>query len=363
MKKERREIELFEKEAKLFWFGQDKTILDRLDKYILPFQTAESLAIDRPARGADLWHETYQKKESEWRNRLIWGDNLYVLASLLPEFRGKVDLIYIDPPFATGADFSLRVKVNGDELEKLPSAIEMKAYSDTWSGGIASYLQWLYERLVLMRELLSETGTIYVHLDWHVGHYVKVLMDEIFGRENFQREIVWDIRVLSGFKTQTDNWVRGHDVLLFYSKTNKFIFNKLTVPHRQEYLNRFDKVDEKGRKYFDGRGGKRYLDEVIEKGKAVGDVWDDIMSFQQIPTSSERVGFPTQKPEKLLDRIIKASSNPGDLVLDAFCGSGTTCAVAEKLGRRWIGIDIGRFAIHTTRKRLLQIEKEDPERG
>jgi len=213
-----------------------------------------------------------------------------------------------------------------------------------------------------LKELLSEDGSIYVHLDEKKGHYIKILLDEVFGEQHFQREVVWDTRVLSGFKTQAENWIRGHDVLLFYAKNNDFMFNKLAVQHRQEYIDRFNKVDKDGRKYFDGRGGRRYLDEVMEKGKAIGDVWDDIMSFQQIPTSTEKVGYPTQKPEALLQRIIKASSNPGDLVFDCFAGSGTTLAVAEKLGRSWIGVDCGKLAIYTMQKRFLNIgESKDLE--
>ena len=356
MKKERREIELFEKEAKLLWFGQDKAILERLDKLILPFQTAESLAIDRPARGADLWHETYQKEKSEWRNRLIWGDNLYVLASLLPEFRGKVDLIYIDPPFATGADFSLKVKLNGDELKKLPSAVEMKAYSDTWAGGIASYLQWLYERLVLMKELLAETGSIYVHLDWRVEHYVKVMMDEVFGNENFVNEIVWVYKT-GGI---SEKWfARKHNIILMYARDDTHRkFNPLTEMSFLSHKYGFSNIEIKKAPCPFVHEGKTPLALYTEVG--MRDVWDIPALRGNQP---EIVSYITQKPEEILNRVILASSNPGDLVLDAFCGSGTTCAVAEKLGRRWIGIDIGRFAIHTTRKRLLQIEKEDPERG
>jgi len=203
------------------------------------------------------------------------------------------------------------------------------------------------------------------------GHYIKGILDEIFGENNFQREIIWDISVLSGFKTQAKNWIRGHDVIYFYSKGSSFVFNKISIPHRQEYINRFNKVDEHGRKYFDGRGGRRYLAEVVEKGKPVGDVWTDIMSFQQIPTSAERIGFPTQKPEALLERIIKASSEKGDIVLDAFAGSGTTGAVCEKIQnengqlapRRWIMIDCGKLAIYTMQKRLLNLKEEIGNRG
>jgi DNA modification methylase len=216
----------------------------------------------------------------------------------------------------------------------------------------------MYERLVLMRELLSEKGSFYIHLDWHRSHYLRLLIDEIFGYSNFQREIIWDTQVLSGYKTITNNWIRGHDVILFYTKSKEFVFNKQKMPHRKEYIERFNKADVDGRLYFDGRGEKLYLDEIIAKGKPIGDVWFDIMSFQQIPTAKERNDYPTQKPEALLERIIKASSNPGDIVFDCFMGSGTTQAVAMKLGRRFIGADINLGAIQTTTKRLLGVAKE-----
>jgi adenine-specific DNA-methyltransferase len=211
------------------------------------------------------------------------------------------------------------------------------------------------DRLILMRELLSDSGSIYVHCDWRVNSHLRLVLDDVFGPDNFQREIVWDISVLSGYKTLAKNWIRGHDTILFYSKSPSFAFNKLSTEHRPEYIARFNKTGEDGRKYFDGRGGRRYLDEVLEKGKAIGDVWNDIMSFQQIPTSLERLGYDTQKPEALLERILAASSNEGDLVADFFVGSGTTAAVAEKLGRRWIACDLGRYAAHVTRKRMLDI--------
>lgn len=340
----------------LYWKGK-KTEVERI---VLPFQTIETINESRATRegeikkgGGDIFKE---KKTTLWYNRLIWGDNKYIMASLLEEFAGKVDLIYIDPPFATGADFSIKIEVGDVEWTKEPSAIEDKAYRDTWGKGLDSYLQMMYERLILMRELLSERGSIYVHLDWRMNSYIRAILDEIMGQDMFQREIIWDITVLSGFKTIANNWIRGHDTILFYTKTNGFVFNKQSTAHRKEYIARFNKVDKNGRKYFDGRGEKRYLDEVLKKGKPIGDVWSDIMSFQQIPTSAERIGYDTQKPGALLERIIKASSNEGSLVADFFCGSGTTGEVAEQLGRRWIMADLGRFAIHTTRKRLLDIE-------
>lgn len=299
-----------------------------------------------------------------WLNRLVYGDNLLVMAALLagdeatslPSLRGQVNLVYIDPPFDSKADYRTKIHLPGTDIAQKPTVIEQFAYSDTWKNGTASYLRMICPRLILLRELLADTGSIYVHLDWHVGHYVKVLMDEIFGKENFQREIIWDIQVLSGYKTMAPNWVRGHDVIYFYSKTQEKVFNKQTQPHRQEYLDRFNKVDEKGRRYFDGRGKVIYLDDVIAKGKAIGDVWNDVMSFQQIPTSKEKVNYTTQKPEALLERIIKASSNEGDLVLDVFGGSGTTAAVAERLGRRWVSADIGKPSALIQRKRLIDME-------
>lgn len=275
----------------------------------------------------------------------------------------QVDLVYIDPPFASGADYAKKVyirrnpkvaeaiaqaeqELDVDELK----AFEEKMYGDVWDK--EKYLNWMYENLMAIKSVMSETASIYVHLDWHVGHYVKILLDEIFGEENFQREIIWDIQVLSGYKTIAPNWVRGHDSIFYYSKTVNRIFNKQKQPHKQEYLDRFNKIDKDGRKYFDGRGTIVYLDEAIEKGKAVGDVWSDIMSFQQNATAAEKVDYSTQKPESLLERIIKASSNEGMVVADFFGGSGVTAAVANKLGRRFIHSDIGLNSIQTTRDRL-----------
>lgn len=294
--------------------------------------------------------------DSGWMNRIYWGDNLQVMSHLLKEFRGKIDLIYIDPPFDSKAEYKKAIKLRGRSAESDTSTFEEKQYGDIWTND--EYLQFMYERLILCRELLSDTGSIYVHMDEKRSHYVKIILDEVFGSNNFRREIVWDIQVLSGYKTITNNWVRGHDIILYYSKSSNRSFNKQKQKHRQEYLNRFNKIDETGRKYFDGRGTIVYLDDAIEKGKAIGDVWSDIMSFQQLATSTEKLGYPTQKPEALLERIIKASSNPGDIVFDCFMGSGTTQAVAMKLGRRFIGADINVGAVHTTTKRLINCAKE-----
>ena len=295
-----------------------------------------------------------------WINRLIYGDNLLVMQALLagdektslPSLRGKVDLVYIDPPFDSKTDYRTKIHLPGSDINQKPTVIEQFAYSDTWKDGTASYLRMICPRLILLRELLADTGSIYVHLDWHVGHYVKILMDEIFGKENFQREIIWQLHGVAGFKSVAENYIRAHDTILFYNKGDKAIFNKSYLPYDEKQLKRFSSIDENGRRYKSITATRRlYLDE--SKGVALSDVWSDIASFQTIVNSVERLNYATQKPEALLERIIKASSNEGDLVLDVFGGSGTTAAVAEKLGRRWISADIGKPSTLIQRKRFI----------
>lgn len=330
---------------------------------ILKYKGADEVSMTIQ-RGMPLYE--MEKQETVGKNAdgnmVIRGECISACA-YLKEKGIQIDLVYIDPPFASGADYAKKVyirrnpkaaeaiaqaeqELDVDELK----AFEEKMYGDVWDK--EKYLNWMYENLMAIKSVMSETASIYVHLDWHVGHYVKILLDEIFGEENFQREIIWDIQVLSGYKTIAPNWVRGHDSIFYYSKTVNRIFNKQKQPHKQEYLDRFNKIDKDGRKYFDGRGTIVYLDEAIEKGKAVGDVWSDIMSFQQNATAAEKVDYSTQKPESLLERIIKASSNEGMVVADFFGGSGVTAAVANKLGRRFIHSDIGLNSIQTTRDRL-----------
>ena len=339
-------------------------------RFLIPFETEREyeLTYAGKERKEDILADTLsvpfqpikkfgEIKESEWHNMLIFGDNLQALKHLLklkeqgklrnPDGRNGVKLVYIDPPFATEQEFK--------------GSKGQEAYQDKIAG--AEFLEFLRKRLIFLKELLTDDGSIYVHLDEKKGHYLKVVLDEIFGEKDFLREIVWDTTVLSGFKTQARNWIRGHDVIYYYASRENKIFNKLSVPHRKEYLNRFNKIDKNGKKYFDGRGEKIYLEDVLKKGKAIGDVWDDIMSFQQIPTSLEKLDFPTQKPEALLKRIIKASSNEGDIVLDCFAGSGTTGAVAEKLSRKWIMIDSSKLAIYTIQKRLLNLKQEIGNKG
>ena len=342
----------------LYWKGK-KTEVDRV---VLPFQTIETINESRATREREKKISIglfKGKSNGDWYNRLIWGDNKYIMASLLEGFAGKIDLIYIDPPFATGADFSVKMTLGDAEWTKEPSAIEDKVYRDTWGQGLDSYLQMMYDQLIIMRELLSNSGSIYVHLDWHVGHYVKLLLDEIFGKENFKREIIWSLSGVTGYKSLVNNFVRGHDLIFYYSKGEKVIFNKEYLAYNEKQLRRFTKTDKDGRKYKPiTKTRRRYLDEA--KGVPVSDVWTDIASFQTVVNSPEITNYSTQKPQALLERIIKTSSNKGDLVADFFCGSGTTGAVAEKLGRRWIMADLGRYAIHTTRKRLLGIDNCKP---
>jgi adenine-specific DNA-methyltransferase len=317
----------------------------------LPFQVVETINEPRMKEYESQlffpkseYPENYPK---DWKNLLIWGDNKLAMSSLLKQgWAGKINLIYIDPPFFTGADFTIRTKIGDEQIEKEPSIIEERAYKDTWSGGIASYLKYMYERLVLMRELLAENGSIYVHLDWHVGHYVKVIMDEIFGYENFRNEIVW---VYSGATSPGMKVLaRRHDCILWYTKSDDYIFEPDRI--RQEFSEASKKME--GRKKIFHHGKEEVVITLPEKGKFPED-W--IYIATGIAMINERVGFDTQKPEDLLKRIILASSNPGDIVADFFCGSGTTLAVAEKLGRRWIGSDLSKFAIQVTRKRLLDI--------
>lgn len=297
-------------------------------------------------------------------NMVIRGECVSACA-YLKEKGIQVDLVYIDPPFASGADYAKKVYIRRNPKvaeaiskteEELDAGDDFRAFEETMYGDVwdkEKYLNWMFENLMAIKSIMSETASIYVHLDWHMIHYVKVLMDEIFGEANFQREIVWDISVLSGFKTLAPNWVRGHDTILYYSKSDDRIFNKLKQPHTQEYLDSFNKVDKDGRHYMVAHGTTRYRDEIESKGKPFGDVWNDIMSFQQQPTSDEKVDYATQKPTSLLDRIIQASSNEGMLVADFFGGSGVTAAVANKLGRKFIHCDIGINSIQTTRDRLI----------
>jgi DNA modification methylase len=401
--------------TELIWDGKYDATGKRVAplRAALPFQTVETVNETAQERQKNLFQSIHQAQP--WRNRLIWGDKKYVLPALLPEFAGKVNLVYIDPPFDTGADFSFTAAVpdaDDEDAEALaftkePSIIEQKAYRDTWGRGIDSYLQWFYETVVLLHELLAENGSVYVHLDYHVAHYAKAVLDEVFGPECYLNEIVWKRTTAhSNAKQGLATYGAIHDLLLFYAKGTP-TFQNQWQPYDDEYIQTHYRFIEEGtgRRYrkgdltakkpggdtsyewkgvrpykgrywaysrdkmeeFDRQGRlvytqsgmpeyKRYLDEM--PGRPIQDVWDDISPINS--QAVERLGYPTQKPEALLKRILKASSNQDDLVLDCFVGSGTTAAVAEKLGRRWIACDLGRFAIHTTRKRLLHIPDVRP---
>lgn len=290
-----------------------------------------------------------------WMNRLVYGDNLLTMQALLagdpqtglPSLRGKVDLIYIDPPFDSKADYRTKVVLPGLNLQQKPTVIEQFAYADTWEEGTISYLKMIYKRLVLMKELLSSNGCIYVHIDWHVGPYVKTILDDIFGKENFVNEIVWSYSW--GIRTDS-RWNRKHDTIYMYSKSAENIkFNANEVlEERQVSESTANRLKYKGALIKDGNKGRGDSELALPS-----DVWY-IATINGM--AKERLNYATQKPEALLERIIKASSNEGDLVCDFFGGSGTTAAVAERLGRRWITCDIGKPAALVMRKRFIDQE-------
>ena len=347
-----------------------------------PLQKIET--VDEPRARAEvqgLLFEPQKSHRDDFRNRLIWGDNKLVMASLLKDYKGQIDLIYIDPPFDVGADFTMDVAIGQDnfEVKKDQSTIEMVAYRDMWGRGTDSYINMLAERLLLMRRLISENGAIFVHCDWRVSSIIRLLLDDIFSVEFFRDELVWR-RGNINTQTQSNQFPRNHDTIFFYRSPNSK-YSRQFKPYSNSTMQmyRFDDHDGKGLyrlqtlrtysqdsidkmraegKIVETSSGsinfKQYLSE--KEGVVIDDMWDDIPSLQG--NSSERTDYDTQKPEALLERIIKASSNEGDLVADFFCGSGTTGAVAEKLGRRWIMADLGRFAIHTSRKRLIEVQRE-----
>ena len=388
--------------TELVWTDKRKS-LEKLPT--LSFQTVEM--INEPRKKT---MELYMPIEENEYNQLIWGDNKFVMNSLLKDFEGKINLIYIDPPFATGADFSMPIRINGEKFVKEPSGIEIKAYRDTWGKGLSSYLQMMYDRLILMKKLLAENGSIFIHMDWHVGHYIKILLDEIFGKDNFRNEIIVR-RTAKHTAFQFDKLTSlqvANDVIFVYAKSDitKFnapmkeaterqkkgswhmLYNRANRPTMRYPL--LGKVINNGqwmwrkerafvavenyKEYFQKHSSKISLKEywektgkklefvrantrtgnpeyfVLPKEKVTSDTsWIDIQAY------SFRYRFPSEKSEVLIERIIEMATDKGDLVSDFFSGSGTTLAVAEKLGRSWIGCDLSKYAIHVTRKRLLDI--------
>lgn len=344
--------------------------------------------------------ETYGDPTDGWWNKIFWGDNLQVLSHLLREFRGGVDLIYIDPPFDSKAEYKKTVRIKGATAESDPNSFEEKQYTDIWSND--SYLQFIFERLILSKELLSEKGCIFFHCDSHRVHYVKCMMDEVFGIDNFLNDVIWK---RTGSHNSANRFGPIHDTLLFYSKTKTYTWNSPATAYDTEYEKRFsytdpdgrkfqpisliaagvrsgstgkpwrgidvaakgnhwrttieklDVLDEEGKIYWPPNDGfprlKSYLDK--SKGAPVQDIWNDIPAINS--QAKEREGYPTQKPEALLKRVIEASSNPGDLVMDFFMGSGTTQAVAMETGRRFLGADINLGAVEVTTKRLNRLRQ------
>jgi DNA modification methylase len=343
------------REVELVWNGKTNEVCN----IVLPFQIIEQ--VDEPRaekqKEAMLQLELFDKRGRQlkgWINKLIWGDNKLILSSLKNgplreeiEKQGGIKLMAIDPPFDVGADFSMDIAIGEDTFTKKPNILEEIAYRDTWGKGADSFIAMIYERLVLMRDLLAIDGSIYVHCDWRVSGYIRLLLDEVFGKDNHQNEIIWHfIKGASG----NDRFGRKHQSIFWYSKSlNVHIFNRkeIGIEYNPETIARAQ------------RGEARYnvtAEELQERGKNPGDVWTDLHPVQG--NSIENTKYATQKPEALLERIIKASSNEGDLVADFFCGSGTLAAVAEKLGRKWICADLGKFAIHTTRKRMIGVQRQ-----
>jgi DNA modification methylase len=362
---------LFEdkREVELVWNGKTNEVCN----IVLPFQTIEQVDEPRAEKLTEdnrqtMLFDTRGRQRKGWTNKLIWGDNKLVLSSLKNgplreeiEAQGGLKLIYIDPPFDVGADFSMDIEIGAETFTKEPNILEEIAYRDTWGQGADSFIAMIYERLVLMRDLLAEDSSIYVHCDWRVNSLVRLAMDEVFGKDNFVSEITWDTASINvaGFKGQANKWIYATGNILYYRKNPmEYIFNKQYIPRDEKFIEKnYKDEDENGLFRITRRGNKLYLED--DKGEPLTDVWKDILSFNYVAAAGkESVGYPTQKPEALIERIIKASSNEGDLVADFFCGSGTTAAVAEKLGRKWIVTDLGKFAIHTTRKRMIGVQRQ-----
>ena len=353
--------------TELVWPGKynDDGTRKEVPRVSLPFQVIETVNESRATRETQQTKtmslfDVYQGEEGDtfdegWKNKLIWGDNLLVMSSLLKDFAGKIDLIYIDPPFATGTDFTYKAKLGDgqNEVIKQQSVIEEKAYRDTWGFNGEKYTKWIYQRLVLCRELLATNGSFFIHLDPTMVHSVKVILDEIFGQSGekanypgFRNEIVW---CYSGGGVPRREFPRKHQVILWYSKGTSWTFNREYKPYKEN-------TQGVGIHSTLGPGGK--ID--LARGTPVTDWWTDINSVTGWHPERVEIGYPTQKPKALLERVIRTCSNPGDLVADFFCGSGTTLAAAEDLQRRWIGCDLGRWGIHITRKRLLGIDNCRP---
>lgn len=380
---------LFEdkREVELVWNGKTREVCTA----ILPFQTLEHIDEPRKEKSdeGEFSFDLGGRQVKGWTNKLIWGDNKLILSSLKSgalrrqiEEAGGLKLIYIDPPFDVGADFSMDIEIGGETFHKEPNLLEQIAYRDTWGRGADSFIAMIYERLILMRDLMHSEGSIYVHCDWRVSGLLRTAMDEVFGSGCFVADVVWCYQTRQFSKR---HWNRKHHDIFCYSKTpDGHVFNwedaRVIEPYSETTIKKYKLKDENGYYRLCGRGiqgspikSAKDVDpaweqshphlvvrDYIGKGYAPNDYWMiDIVNQVAI----ERLDYPTQKPERLIERIVAASSNEGDLVADFFCGSGTTAAVAEKLGRKWIATDLGKFGIHTTRKRLIQVQRDLKKEG
>ncbi len=361
VKQGRREVEQILARAQ-----SDNKMMLQTNEYVLPARDESGLfrGTIRACCPPDNTSAEYCETDG-WFNRLINGDNLFAMQALLtgdpatglPSLRGKIDLIYIDPPFDSKADYRTGITLPNGNVEQKPTVLEQFAYSDTWSDGTISYLKMLYPRLALMKELLSDQGSIYVHCDWHAGHYLKVILDDVFGKGNLVNEIIWN----KGFRGTESKRIfqHSHDTIFMYSKTGAYIWNQQGQPYKDENMSRYNRVDENGKSYALIKrvrtNGEVYYGKTYPKedGKKINDVISHIATMAS--TNSERLGYDTQKPESLLEIFVKTSSNENSIVADFFGGSGTTAAVAEKLGRRWITSDLGKPSCMIMRKRLIDI--------
>lgn len=348
--------------AELVWEGKYDEYGDRREVntagLAMPFQKIETL--DEPRARTEAQGDFFDVSKAhldDFRNRLIWGDNKLAMASLLSEFRGAIDLVYIDPPFDVGMDFSMNVPIgdSADQIEKDQSALEVIAYNDTWGRNTDSYLHMMYERLTLIRDLLSESGSLFVHCDWHVNALLRAMLDEVFGRRFFRNELVW--WYYNKYQGNINRFASNHDVVLWYTKSDHYTFNKQKEKRDkpiQQIKRVWDKATQRLVNAKDPDTGKVLYQ--LSQERTIDDVWR--LSMLQPADKSEYLGYATQKPESLVRRVIQSATNEGDLVADFFCGSGTTGAVAEELGRRWILADLGRYSVHTTRKRLIEKQRE-----
>ena len=358
-----------DREVELVWNGKTNEVTN----VVLPFQVIEQ--IDEPREGGEFGNsgtlfDTSGKQITGWTNKLIWGDNKLILSSLKNgpmrkeiEAQGGLKLIYIDPPFDVGADFSMDIEIGEESFTKKPSVIEEVAYRDTWGKGVDSFVAMMYERLKLMHDLLAEDGSIYVHCDWRVSAFMRMILDDIFGKDNILNEIIWSYK---RYTAKASSYQKMHDTIFYFAKTkDRHIFNQVFDEYQETTL-KYHKweIDENGKEFYWKRGSdiETYKIYKNESGVSANDVWN-MPQIGPIGIERQEVGYPTQKPELVVNRIIRASSNEGDLVADFFCGSGTTLAVAEKLGRKWIGCDLGKFGIHTTRKRMIGVQRELKKEG